>query len=210
MKSTLCFTVLLATSSIALAIGPPISDPKVIDSTKAQEPVDPGLTLKQMQQAASKHNAHELLILEPSKTDTNQWILMQGLAIGVERSSGDILNHQDDLRLRDGMWLFHEGGIITSTDGYTMQFDEPTLVIVGTQNIAGPVQKQFTSGGSVECGSGYYACCGRNEYGQWRAKCIPDGTSTPGGEDYPEECTNGGPGSTGCSNGTNAFLVYEP
>jgi len=210
MKPTLCLTAFLAASSFALAEPPQYAEAEPAVLAELQEAVDTGLSLKEMQQVATKHHAHEILILRPSKTETNDWVLMEGIALGIERSAGDMLTVYDDIELRQGMWFFQGGGTISHTNGYTITLDQSTLVIAGSENISVPIEKQFVSGGSVECGDGFYACCGTNQHGQWRAKCIQNGNNTPGGANFPVECTNGGPGATGCSNGDGAFLIYEP
>ena len=193
----------------------PQSD-SVDQEEKLVEVVDTGLSLVEMQEVAQRVNAKELLVLRPTDTtdtedtSTYTWILMEGMGIGVERSLGDMLTIYTDIELRDGMWLFQNGGMVTHVDGFTLTIDPGTLVVVGSENISAPIEQNFVKTGSVQCGEGYYACCGTNVNGQWRAKCMANDQQPTGGADYPVDCTNGGLGATGCSNGGNAYLVYDP
>jgi len=211
MKSTLCFTVLLTTAALVWA-SPPAQEANTKKANASHDtvPVDPGLTLDQMKELANKHGAQEIIILDPSNKQYFEWILFDGVGVGVGSSKGKILTNITDMNFRDGVWFFENGFVITHEDGYTLELKEPTLIVSGSNNISTPIAKQFVGGGGVSCGPGYYACCGKNQHGQWLAKCIPNGSTPSGGADNPVTCINGGEGATGCTYDTAAYLSYEP
>lgn len=208
MKVLICLAAVL--SAVACA-GPVVDNQNRSESVAVleAEPVDTGLTLDEMKVIGSTYAADEIMILRPTQGEHSPWVLIEGIGLGVDRSQGDILTVTESQVLRDGVWWFRTGGFFMHEDGFSVFVPDNTIVIGGLGNIAGAMIDRFSASGGVDCGPGYYACCGTNAYGQWRAVCIANGQEPSGGTRQPTECINGGPGSTGCTSGTAAYVTYQ-
>lgn len=178
------------------------------EAVRATEPVDPGLTMDQLNRIAQRHDVREVMILKPIEGDVSPWSLVEGIGLGVDRSDGQVLSVAGGQEVRDGVWLFRTGGTFLHEDGFEAFLDDNTLVVGGPDFIAPDLAERFEANGSVECNPGFYACCGKNQHGQLRAICVPDGQSPSAGADEPTDCIHGGPGASGCSIGSGAYVVY--
>jgi hypothetical protein len=110
------------------------------------------------------------------------------------------------------LWWIPEGGILHDGDGFPTIVAPRSLLVVGRRGMNHSVFGQASGNGGVECGPGYYSCCGKNIHGQWRARCVQNNQLPPGGVDGPTSCIHGGEGATACTNGTSiiAFQVVPP
>lgn len=212
MKIGICLTALLATAVMAGPDANPHNGSQNQNhQLKIEGPVDTGLTLNEMERIADTYGSPEIIVLRPTSPKLESpWVLMDGIGFGVDRSAGDILTIARSQEVRTGAWVFPDGGLLMHDDGFSLRIPPRTTVVVGRHNIHTDIVDAFdTANGGVDCGDGYYACCGHNIHGIWRARCIPDGDTTPGGLNWPVSCIHGGPGATGCQNGSNAFVVFE-
>lgn len=113
---------------------------------------------------------------------------------------------EEPAELPDGIWYFPRGGVFSDASG---DFLIPNNGVVLAGDVLSDTLARMRSSGSVTCRDGYYACCGKNQHGQWRAKCIPNADNPPGGTDYPSSCINGGEVATRCSTGVATVLMIE-
>lgn len=201
----------LAVTSMSVAFaGPVLTDvrPHVLSIEEVQE--DTGLTFDQVKQIAEQESAINFIVLRPTLNDS-KWLLSDGVGFGVNLSDGDFLSPQFDTQVRDGVWFFPNGGTLENEDGFTVHIDQNTLLVTGFNILSRSFADRFNvDNGSVDCGAGYYACCGLNQNGQWRARCVPNGQEPSGGTNNPVSCVNGGAGATGCSNGGGQYLTFDP
>lgn len=152
------------------------------------------LSLREASQLTA-HMGGEEFVLVPSA----HGVKVAGVGVGVGANTGRSLEGT----LSDGLWWFPEGAILHDGEGYPTVLPARSLALVGSQGMNDLLFGQVSTNGGVTCKDGFYACCGQNQHGQWRAKCIQDNTTTLGGADYPTSCTNGGPGSTAYDNNTS-------
>lgn len=133
---------------------------------------------------------------------------LAGVGIGVGASAGETINNE----VRDGLFWVPEGGILHDGDGFPTIVAPRSLLVIGRRGMNLSVFGQASGNGGVECGPGYYACCGKNIHGQWRARCVQNNQVPPGGADGPTTCIHGGEGATACTNGTSiiAFQTVPP
>lgn len=128
-------------------------------------------------------------------------ITVEAFGYGLGISAGKTLHN----RLEDGIYVLLEGGAFR-THGIEWHCKPNTLLLVGDEGID---EEALADGGSVTCGVGYYACCGKDRHGLWRARCIANGHQPGEHDDEPRSCVHGGVGSTACSNGdtTGIWLI---
>lgn len=86
------------------------------------------------------------------------------IGIGVGVSQGRIITFDDEV-LPEGVGWFILGTEF-DTNGELVQIEANSIVVFGEQYLADDFIDPFISGnGGVTCGTGYYACCGRNRNG---------------------------------------------
>ncbi|MFU8828667.1 MAG: hypothetical protein ACNA8P_04435 [Phycisphaerales bacterium] len=157
------------------------------------------LTVDDMQRISEDFGAESFFVLHDTTTEV---VDGAGMGFGVAYGSGA----QEASVLSDGIFWFPGGAMLRSVDAESDTGFRKTEIPANTFVFAGvrTLESDLASGGGVTCKDGYYACCGTNVNGQWRAKCIKDGDEPYGGQDYPRECTHGGQNSVHCANGTGA------
>lgn len=115
---------------------------------------------------------------------------------------------------RGVFWNFSQESVWLGSGDGTPVLEVPAngMVVVGLARFGATIGDSpdvidsidlISSGGpSVECGTGFYACCCQNQGGSSRrAVCVANNGTAPC------TCTHGGPGSTSCSFGSSAAAI---
>lgn len=120
-------------------------------------------------------------------------------AFGAVRTGADDL--RDGALLKDGARVF-EGVLINRSDVPALLQDATGQIIQLDPGAVGQVDELMAEGCSVDCGSGYYACCNDNTWTEDSCSCEETGSSS--------SCDSGGVGSTGCAVGLSEALRWDP
>lgn len=196
-----CVSVLLAAVACAGDVAVRKFDSAAPTGRDAHTLYERGTSLTLMEASRlTEHLRGDEFVLVPH----GEGVSVAGAGIGVGVSAGQTV----DTRLRDGLWWFPEGGILHDAEGFPVIVAQRGIVLVGLPAMHEDLYSQAADNGGVTCDDGYYACCGKNQHGQWRARCVLDGLQPLGGDDDPESCIHGGAGSKGCTNGTS-IIAFE-
>lgn len=131
--------------------------------------------------------------------------LLLGAGVGMSVSKGDGLHNES----RDGVWWFPAGGVVMLRGDLEIDpvvIAPGDIVIVGASLMGDDLIASGESG-SIECATGYYACCFIDRNGKPRATCVTNG------QQPPRPCSYGGPGATACSiskAGINDLIAPRP
>ena len=193
--------VVAAVAALGICATLAVTDRQAVAAPHAD---DSGLSVADLVDTADRYGAAQVFV---ARSDIRKdHAIFNGIGLPLEAGI-DIFTPEtgfaDGLFLVDDLQFIDEGGELRTIAG-------TTLVAIGEQRFNAELRESLTGkGGSVTCGAGFYACCGKNQHSQWRAKCIPNGTTPSGGSTHPTSCIHGGESATSCSNPASVSLLYH-